>query len=59
VSEQLVECFRDLSDYLGGHMLLSLSALAVACAGGASATTCTDTTAGVLAARCWSRCRQS
>jgi osmoprotectant transport system permease protein len=29
VSEQLVECFRDLPDYLGGHVLLSLSALAV------------------------------
>ncbi|HEY7427750.1 MAG TPA: ABC transporter permease/substrate-binding protein, partial [Gemmataceae bacterium] len=27
--EQLIECFRDLPDYLGGHMLLSLSALAV------------------------------
>lgn len=29
MSEQLVESFRDLPDYLGGHMLLSLSALAV------------------------------
>jgi osmoprotectant transport system permease protein len=29
VSEQLVESIRDLPDYLGGHMLLSLSALAV------------------------------
>jgi len=29
VSEQLVECFRDLPDFLGGHMLLSVSALAV------------------------------
>jgi len=29
VNEQLVESFRDLPDYLGGHMLLSLSALAV------------------------------
>jgi osmoprotectant transport system permease protein len=29
VSEQLVECFRDLPDYLGGHVLLSVSALAV------------------------------
>jgi osmoprotectant transport system permease protein len=29
VSEQLIECFRDLPDYLGGHMLLSLSALVV------------------------------
>jgi osmoprotectant transport system permease protein len=29
VNEQLIECFRDLPDYLGGHMLLSLSALAV------------------------------
>jgi osmoprotectant transport system permease protein len=29
VSEQLIECLRDLPDYLGGHMLLSVSALAV------------------------------
>ena len=29
MSEQLIESFRDLPDYLGGHMLLSLSALAV------------------------------
>jgi osmoprotectant transport system substrate-binding protein/osmoprotectant transport system permease protein len=29
VSEQLVECLRDLPDYLGSHMLLSVSALAV------------------------------
>jgi osmoprotectant transport system permease protein len=29
VSEQLIECFRDLPDFLGGHMLLSVSALAV------------------------------
>jgi osmoprotectant transport system permease protein len=29
VSDQLVECFRDLPDYLGWHMLLSVSALAV------------------------------
>ena len=29
MSEQLVECFRDLPDYLGWHMLLSVSALAV------------------------------
>jgi osmoprotectant transport system permease protein len=29
VSEQLVECLRDLPDYLGWHMLLSVSALAV------------------------------
>ena len=27
MSEQLVECFRDLPDYLGGHMLLSAGAL--------------------------------
>jgi osmoprotectant transport system permease protein len=29
VSEQLIESFRDLPDYLGGHLLLSVSALAV------------------------------
>jgi osmoprotectant transport system permease protein len=29
VSEQLAECFRDLPDYLGWHVLLSVSALAV------------------------------
>jgi osmoprotectant transport system permease protein len=29
VNEQLIECFRDLPDYLGWHMLLSVSALAV------------------------------
>jgi osmoprotectant transport system permease protein len=29
VNEQLAESLRDLPDYLGGHMLLSLSALAV------------------------------
>jgi osmoprotectant transport system permease protein len=29
MSEQLVECFHDLPDYLGWHMLLSVSALAV------------------------------
>jgi osmoprotectant transport system permease protein len=29
VSEQLTECFRDLPDYLGWHVLLSVSALAV------------------------------
>jgi osmoprotectant transport system permease protein len=29
VSEQLIECFRKLPDLLGGHMLLSMTALAV------------------------------
>jgi osmoprotectant transport system permease protein len=29
VSEQLVECLHDLPDYLGGHILLSVSALVV------------------------------
>ncbi|HTU88655.1 MAG TPA: ABC transporter permease/substrate-binding protein [Gemmataceae bacterium] len=29
MSEQLAECFRDLPDYLSGHLLLSLSALVV------------------------------
>lgn len=29
MSEQLVDCLRDLPDYVGGHMLLSLSALVV------------------------------
>lgn len=29
MSEQLIECFRDLPEYLGGHLLLSLSALLV------------------------------
>jgi osmoprotectant transport system permease protein len=29
VSEQLLECFRDLPDYLGWHVLFSVSALAV------------------------------
>ena len=29
MSEQLIECFRDLPDYLGGHILLSVSALVV------------------------------
>lgn len=27
MSEQLIECFRDLPDYLSGHLLLSLTAL--------------------------------
>lgn len=29
MNEQLIECFRDLPDYLGWHMLLSVAALAV------------------------------
>ena len=29
MSEQLVECFHELPDYLGGQMLLSVTALAL------------------------------